>query len=283
MLSTSGLGLRRSCALLCTSGLRDVNQRELVEQLRDLGVTAGDVLLVHMSYRAVRPVENGPEGVIDALLNAVGKQGTVAMPSWGSDDDAPFDPATTPVSASLGVTADIFRQLSGVSRSNHPFAFAALGRHATAITSDPLPLPPHRLESPVGRVYELDGKVLLLGAGHDSDTTIHLAEVFARVPYGIPKHCTVTEHGRHVRVDYLENDHCCQRFALADAWLRTEGLQREGHVGNAHARLVKSRDVVAVVRKRLARDPLIFLHAPEEECAECDEARRSVRLNSAVS
>jgi len=260
-----------------------VNQNELSEQLRALGVNAGDVLLVHMSYRAVRPVENGPAGVIEALLNAVGKQGTVVMPSWGSDDDAPFDPATTPVNASLGVTADIFRQVGGVSRSNHPFAFAALGPQAAAITADPLPLPPHRLESPVGRVYELDGKVLLLGAGHDSDTTIHLAEVFARVPYGIPKHCTVTENGRHVRVDYLENDHCCQRFALADEWLRTKGLQREGRVGNAHARLVKARDIVAITQERLARDPLVFLHAPEEKCVECDEARRSVRPNSAVS
>ena len=69
--------------------------------------------------------------------------------------------------ASLGVTADIFRRMPDVRRSNHPFAFAALGPHAAAITADPLPLPPHRLESPVGRVYEMDGKVLLLGVGHN--------------------------------------------------------------------------------------------------------------------
>src|SRR5207237_8001956 len=108
-------------------------------------------------------------------------------------------PATTPVDTSLVVTADVFRRLPGIHRSNHPFAFAALGPQAEAITSDPLPLPPHRLESPVGRVYELDGKVLLLGAGHDSDTTIHLAERFARVPYRISKHCTVRVNPRHLR------------------------------------------------------------------------------------
>ena len=266
-----------------SSSGRAVDPGELTAQLRALGVNPGDVLLVHMSYRAVRPVEGGPAGVIEALLSAVGEKGTIVMPSWGNNDDAPFDVAATPVDASLGVTADIFRRMPDVSRSNHPFAFAALGPHAAAITADPLPLPPHRLESPVGRVYEMDGKVLLLGVGHDSDTTIHLAEVFAQVPYGISKHCTVWKDGRHVRVDYLENDHCCQRFALADEWLRAEGVQREGRVGNAHARLVTSRDVVAVVRRRLARDPLVFLHAPEETCAECDEARSSVRPNSAVS
>jgi aminoglycoside N3'-acetyltransferase len=250
----------------------------LVEQLKSLGVENGGVLLVHTSYRAVRPVDGGPAGLIAALRAAVGDTGTVVMPSWTGDDDQPFDPATTPVSESLGVTAATFASLPGARRSAHPFAFAAIGPRAEAITADPLPLPPHRLESPVGRVWELDGHVLLLGVGHDSDTTIHLAEAFARVPYGVPKHITVMEGGRPTRIDYHENDHCCQRFALADEWLRARGLQREGRVGNAHARLCRSRDIVAVVREQLARDPLLFLHAPVDDCAECDEARLSIRI-----
>ncbi len=235
------------------------------------------MLLVHTSYRAVRPVEGGPAGLVTALRSAVGDAGTLVMPSWGDDDDTAFDPATTPVSPTLGVTASVFARTPKVERSAHPFAFAAVGPHAAAITADALPLPPHCLESPVGRVWELDGKVLLLGVGHDSNTTIHLAELMARVPYGIPKHCTMMRDGLATRVDYVENDHCCQRFELASDWLRSRGLQREGQVGNAHARLIRSRDVVAVVRERLEREPLIFLHAPEDDCAECDEARRSVR------
>jgi len=250
--------------------------RDLGEQLRTLGVRPGGVLLVHMSYRAVRPVEGGPGGLVKALRAAVGDQGTIVMPSWGSDDDTPFDPATTPVSQDLGVTAELFRRLPGVRRSNHPFAFAALGPAAEFITADPLPLPPHRPESPVGRFHELDGQILLLGVGHDANSTIHLAEVLADVPYGVPKHCTVLGGGRPVRVDYEENDHCCQRFALVDEWLRSEGLQREGPVGHAHARLMRSRDVVEVVRHRLEREPLVFLHPESAACAECDEARRSV-------
>jgi len=82
--------------------------------------------------------------------------------------------------------------------------------------------------------------------------------------------------GTPVRVDYGENDHCCQRFALVDEWLRERGLQREGRVGLAEARLIESRDLVEVVRERLERDPLVFLHPPEARCAECDEARRLV-------
>jgi aminoglycoside N3'-acetyltransferase len=250
-----------------------IDRPALAGQLRALGVRDGAVLLVHTSYRAVRPVLGGPATLVDALRDAVGTRGTVVMPAWGDDADAPFDPASTPVSADLGVTAELFRQLPGARRSDHPFAFAAIGRDAAAIVADPLPLPPHGPASPVGRVHELNGQVLLLGVGHDANTTIHLAEALAGVPYNVPKHCTVLAHGRPARVEYTETDHCCERFALADAWLRERGLQREGAVGHGTARLAASRDIVTVVRRRLESEPLLFLHDADYGCRECDEAR----------
>ena len=246
----------------------------LIGQLRTLGVEPGGVLLVHTSYRAVRPVEGGPLGLIDALRAALGPAGTLVMPSW-SDDDTPFDPARSPAAADLGAVAETFRRLPGVRRSDHPFAFAAVGPQAEAVLADPLPLPPHIPASPVGRVHSLDGQVLLLGVNHDADTTLHLAEVVSGVPYGIPRHCTVLRDGALVRIDYLENDHCCERFTLADEWLRAAGLQREGRVGNAPARLTRSRDIVALASAHLAADPLLFLHEAGR-CQECDRARAHI-------
>lgn len=254
---------------------RELGRGEVADQLRALGVREGGVLLVHTSFRAARPVEGGPAGLIEALRAALGPGGTLVMPSWTGDDDEPFDPAATPASPDLGVVADTFWRLPGVVRSDHPFAFAATGPQAERITSGPLPLPPHSPGSPVSRVHELDGQVLLLGVNHDADTTIHLAELLAGVPYRVSNHCTVLQDGRPVRIDYGENDHCCARFALADDWLRQRGLQSEGRVGHAHARLARSRDIVAVAREHLARDPLLFLHPADAGCAECDEARRS--------
>lgn len=253
-----------------------ISEDTFVAQLHDLGVLPGDVLLVHSSFRAVRPVEGGPQGVIDALLRAVAPTGTVVMPSWTGDEDTPFDRRTTPAANDLGVIADMFWRQPGAIRSSHPFAFAAIGPQAERITSDPLPLPPHRLESPVGRVWQLDGRILLLGVGHDANTTIHLAEVMAQVPYGVPKHVTHVRDGRPVRIDYLENDHCCQRFAMADEWLRARGAQREGSLGNARARVVRSRDVVEVVVAELRREPTLFLHPKGSGCAECEEAWASL-------
>nr|P08988.2 RecName: Full=Aminoglycoside N(3)-acetyltransferase IV; AltName: Full=ACC(3)-IV; AltName: Full=Aminocyclitol 3-N-acetyltransferase type IV [Salmonella sp.]AAC26211.1 streptomycin acetyltransferase [Cloning vector p34S-Sm]AAZ04376.1 apramycin resistance [Cloning vector pJF361]AGA63621.1 gentamicin resistance [Cloning vector pJC8]CAA25642.1 unnamed protein product [Escherichia coli]CAA67691.1 aminoglycoside N(3)-acetyltransferase IV [synthetic construct]CAD27419.1 aminoglycoside-3-acetyltran len=236
---------------------------ELIGQLLNLGVTPGGVLLVHSSFRSVRPLEDGPLGLIEALRAALGPGGTLVMPSWSGLDDEPFDPATSPVTPDLGVVSDTFWRLPNVKRSAHPFAFAAAGPQAEQIISDPLPLPPHSPASPVARVHELDGQVLLLGVGHDANTTLHLAELMAKVPYGVPRHCTILQDGKLVRVDYLENDHCCERFALADRWLKEKSLQKEGPVGHAFARLIRSRDIVATALGQLGRDPLIFLHPPE--------------------
>jgi aminoglycoside N3'-acetyltransferase len=258
------------------SGRRELGRAEVAGQLRALGVKEGGVLLVHTSFRAVRPVEGGPRGLIEALRDALGPGGTLVMPAWTGDDEAPFDPRATPASEDLGVVADTFWRMDGVLRSDHLQAFAAAGPQAAYINRDPLPLPPHLPESPVGRVHDLDGQVLLLGVGHDADTTLHLAELIAGVPYGLPKHCTVLRDGAPVRVDYRENDHCCQRFALADEWLRARELQREGMVGHAYARLARSRDIVAAAMEHLQRDPLIFLHPADAGCEECDEARATV-------
>ncbi|MFL5517480.1 MAG: AAC(3)-IV family aminoglycoside N-acetyltransferase [Gemmatimonadales bacterium] len=253
----------------------EVSGAVVVDQLRALGVRQGDVLLVHTSFRATRPVEGGPPGLIEEQRDAIGPDGTLVMPSWPGDEDQPFDPLATPASPDLGVVADVFWRLPGVLRSNHCQAFAAVGPDAARVTADPLPLPPHIPESPVGRVHELNGQVLLLGVGHDADTTLHLAELLAGVPYRVSRHCTVLQDGHPARIDYGENDHCCARFALADEWLRARRLQSEGHVGHAHARRARAQDIVGVALEHLARDPLLFLHSPSAACAECDEARRS--------
>jgi aminoglycoside N3'-acetyltransferase len=254
---------------------RELSRADLVEQIRALGVEQGGVLLVHTSFRAVRPIAGGPAGLIEALRMALGPGGTLVMPSWTGDDEQPFDASASPAAADLGVVADMFWRLPGVMRSSHPLAFAAAGPQAARITADALPLPPHRPESPVGRVHELNGQALLLGVGHDANTTLHLAEILAGVPYRVPKHCTVLQDGRPLRVEYWENDHCCVRFALADTWLRARGLQGEGPVGHAPARLARARDIVDVAREHLARDPLLFLHPLSARCADCDEARQS--------
>jgi aminoglycoside 3-N-acetyltransferase len=258
---------------------RPVSRHELIDQLHKLGVEPGGVLLVHTAFSKVRPVEGGPEGLIAALRTTVGDRGTLVMPSMSDDDDHVFDPAATPCHG-MGVVADTFWRLPCVLRSDSPHAFAAVGPRAGEITSPhPIDLP-HGLDSPVGRVHVLNGQVLLLGIGHDSNTTIHLAENLAGARYRLPKYVTVRDGAQTRRHRYAEVDHCCQNFALLDGWLDAEERQRRGAVGHARARLTRSRDIVNAALARLRADETVFLHLPGVD-DECDAARASIPVAAA--
>ena len=148
---------------------------------------------------------------------------------------------------------------------------------ATAVKTTKHGVSGYHVEVSGDLLHDHDGQVLLLGPGHDANTTLHLAELIAKVPYGVPHHCTVLDGGVAKRIDYLENDHCCERFALADDWLRAASLQREGRLGSATARLMRSRDVVRVALEALAADSMVFLHPAAAGCEECDRARQSAR------
>ncbi len=254
-----------------------VSRRRVFQQLGSLGVMPGAVLVVHTSFRAVRPVEDGLEGLIAALRQAVGPDGTLVMPTMtGSRKDEPFDPAVTPT-RNMGIVAESFWRMPGVRRSDHPTSsFAANGPLSREITASQPLEPVHGLDSPIGRVFQHHGLVLLLGVDHTANTTIHLAEALSRVPYGIRKWATILQDGHPRRVAFRETDHCCRSFQHVDGWLRERGLQREGQVGHAHARLVRAHDIVDVVTEHLAADTTMFLCPRGISCEECDAAWQSI-------
>src|SRR4051812_41882302 len=110
----------------------EMTRAQLVEQLQSLGVRRGGVLLVHTSFNAVRPVQGGPLGLIDALRTAIGPQGTLVMPTM-TEGESVFDPRSTPTEG-MGITAELFWRQPGVVRSTHPGgSFAAEGPLAEQI------------------------------------------------------------------------------------------------------------------------------------------------------
>lgn len=169
-----------------------------------LGIRSGMVLLVHSSLSAMGWVCGGPVAVIIALQEVLGATGTLVMPTHSTDLTEPsqwknppvpeswwtviratmpaYQPDLTPT-RSMGVIAETFRKQKGVLRSAHPHhSFCAYGNQASYITDN------HSLAyglgegSPLARIYDLGGSVLLLGVGHDSNTSIHLAEYRATFP-----------------------------------------------------------------------------------------------------
>lgn len=180
-----------------------VTANQLREELAKLGVTLGDILLVHSSLSSLGWVCGGAQTVLEALFAAVGETGTLVMPAqtcdntdpafWGNppvpaawveqirEQMPPYDPSKTP-SSGMGQIAELFRTYPGTLRSSHPqTSFCANGPLAKSVVASHPLTPQFGLDSPLGALYRMgkEGKpvkILLLGVGYHRCTALHLAE-----------------------------------------------------------------------------------------------------------
>lgn len=154
-----------------------LTRESLTEEFRASGVEAGDTLLVHSSYKSLGEVEGGPRTVIDALLAALGADGTLIMPTFNFDfcGGATFDVRETP--SKMGVLTELVRTDPASRRIGHPiYSFAVLGRRAeecAAIEN----VSSYGADSLFGRLRDWNGKIMVIGlAYNDSMTFFHHVE-----------------------------------------------------------------------------------------------------------
>ncbi|MCX4810215.1 AAC(3) family N-acetyltransferase [Streptomyces sp. NBC_01239] len=250
-----------------------VTRGTVAAQLRALGVSPGEILLAHTSLSSLGWVCGGAVSLVQGVLDALGPDGTLVVPTQTGDlsDPAhwanppvpqdwwdtirtsmpPYDPHVTP-SRGVGVVPETVRTWPGAERSAHPqTSFAAVGARAAEVVAGHATDCRLGERSPLARLESLHARVLLLGAGYDTCTSFHLAEY--RIPSPLVRVGrpgpdgweTVTEVSiSSDRFDELGHDFERDRPA-GHPVLR-------GTVGAADARLFPVADAVAYAERWLA-------------------------------
>ncbi len=245
-----------------------VTQKSIERDLRALGVAAGDVLIVHSSLSSLGWVAGGEAAVVDALLAAIGDGGTLSMPAHSGDWSDPsgwenppvpqswwdeiraerpaFDPYGTPL-REMGRVAENLLMRRATVRSGHPMhSHMANGRHAVHIVEH------HPVDSsfgdgsPLGRLFDLDAKVVLLGVGHDRNTSLHLAEARAHWcgKEAVEFRSKVSVEGGDRQLSWMADDVDADDFGQLGEVLDESGLVRRGMVGQAITRVAPMRQLV---------------------------------------
>ncbi|MFA5015003.1 MAG: AAC(3) family N-acetyltransferase [Actinomycetota bacterium] len=244
--------------------------KTLTRDLKNIGIKEGMVLLVHSSMSSIRWVSGGAVAVILALEKALGESGTLVMPAFSGDLSDPYKWENPPVpenwcdtiietmpafdldltpTRGVGTIPEVFRKQRGVQRSNHPqVSFTARGKYAEYITGD------HSLEhafgekSPLAKIYELGGYVILIGVGYYNCTSLHLAEYRADYPSkeeevsGAP----LIVKGKRKWVNLKDVKPVTDDFEkLGSGFMKNkEDDIRNGYIGQAKSQLFCQKDLV---------------------------------------
>ena len=177
---------------------KPVTKDDLIHKFSQLGIKRGDTLLVHASLSSLGYVVGGAKALYLALREVIGIEGTIVVPSQTVEISDPASWKYPPVpdewhavirdampayskelsySKAMGAFSQCIGILPNSIRSNHPmYSFTAIGEKAIEIIGQDSFDFPFGDESPLGRLYSIGAKILMIGTDFETNTSLHLAE-----------------------------------------------------------------------------------------------------------
>ncbi len=245
-----------------------VTKQHMKRGLREVGLSEGAIVGVHSSLSSFGWVEGGADAVIDALLETVGKTGSIVVPTYSGDRERvpttpeeeamglsikwrlhPYDPKTTP--CWTGKIPDTFWRRKEALRGENPvYSLAAIGPHAS-----------HLIQG-WDKLLELDGLILLLGVTLQCCTAMHLAEQYVELPGYITKKLEMPAElrDRYPPDEWVLGFGPYPDFLLMEGPCQERGIMKLCKIGEATVRLVKLRELVDLYAEYLRNYPEVFYH-----------------------
>ncbi len=235
--------------------------------LINLGLKEGDIVLVHSSMSKIGWVCGDELTIVQALLDVVGQNGTIVMPAHTGGNTNPDSWSHPPVpetwrepirrtmpeysinntpTRGMGKIAECFRNYEGTVRSNHPqFSFCANGRYKNEIVEKHDLTYALGMNSPLGKLFELNAKVLLLGVGYSNCTCMHVAETLVGKPNLVKKGSAINLNGNREWVWYDDIDYNSDCFdEIGMLYEKKHNDVVYGHVGGANCRVLNLKNIV---------------------------------------
>lgn len=246
-----------------------VTTSDITEGFVRVGLERGMKVLVHSSLSSFGYVDGGAEAVIKAILDVIGSEGTLVVPTLTGNESLSvsnpptFDPLKT--NGWTGIIPETLRSWPGAVRSVHPtHSVVAVGKDATELTEGHInSITPCDELSPYGKLAELnDSYILLIGVGHESNTTFHHVEELAGLDYHIQQGL--------VRAELLINDAVIYRhyflhqygvprnFSVVEPLFIEHGIQNSTKIGASTVRLVKTQEMAQIVLRCVRGDSTIL-------------------------
>ncbi len=241
-----------------------LDKANLAHSFHALGVNSGDTLLVHSSYKSFGGVEGGPQTVIDALLEVLGEDGTLIMPTFNFDfcKGADWDVRETP--SQMGFMTNLVREDERATRVFHPiYSFAVIGKHAQAF-GNLRDKSSYGANSAFAKLRELDGKIMVVGLSYnDSMTFFHHVEEMEGVDYRYLKDFTgnITDWDGNTTQDtyqMLVRNLDMGVETMVDpmgALMEEESVIKSRQIGDADVKLMKANEVYEFTVREMKREP----------------------------